>query len=254
MTLRALIADDEQLARERICDLLAREDDVEIVGEARNGEEAVAKILELRPSVVFLDIQMPALDGFGVIERIDTDHLPLIVFTTAYDQYALKAFEVHALDYLLKPFDPDRFHEAVGRIRARLESAQEGESGDLTGLVDLIRGRSRHLERIALRSASRFSFVRVEEVDCFEACGNYVRVCLANEEHLLRSTLSGLETRLDPARFVRIHRSTIVNVERIQELQSSFHGEYVVTLVNGRRLALSRGFRSRLQALIDNRI
>jgi two-component system, LytTR family, response regulator len=250
--LRALIVDDEPLARERVRALLAREQDVEVVAEARDGQEAVAAILAQKPDIAFLDVQMPVLDGFAVIERVGAEQLPIIIFTTAYDQYALKAFEVHALDYLLKPFDPDRFRAALERARGQLAQDRGEAQGELGQLIEYLRGRTPYLDRIALKTAGRISFVRVEEIDCVEACGNYVRLCLGNEGHLLRSTLAALEQRLDPARFVRIHRSAIVNVMRVKELQSSFHGEYVVTLEGGRRLTLSRSYRDRLKAILDN--
>jgi two-component system LytT family response regulator len=249
MMLRVLIADDEPLARVRVRDLLAGQPEVEVVGEARDGREAVAAIRRQSPDVVFLDVQMPELDGFGVLEALAGEKLPVIVFATAYDQYALKAFEVNALDYLLKPIDPDRFQSALQRARAQV-GRDDALRAELYELLQSLPNRPKFLERLVVRAGGRISFLRVDEADCFEACGNYIRMCVGSEEHLLRMTMATLETRLDPNRFLRIHRSAIVNVERVKELQSSFHGEYVVLLRNGRRLTLSRGYRDKLQQIL----
>jgi two-component system LytT family response regulator len=251
MSLRALIVDDEPLARQRVRDLLAHETEVEIAGEARDGYEAAESIRNLSPDVVFLDVQMPEMDGFGVIESIGVERFPAVIFTTAYDQYAIHAFEVSAVDYLLKPLDSDRFHQALERARAQ-RGRREDLRAELLGLLQSLPARPRYLDRLVVRSGGRIAFLHTEEIDCIEACGNYVKLCLGVEEHLLRMTMSALEGRLDPERFVRIHRSTIVNVERVKELQSTFHGEYVVILRTGRRVTLSRGYRERLQRILDS--
>jgi two-component system LytT family response regulator len=251
MTLRALVVDDEPFARARVCDLLAAEAEVEVVGEARDGLEAVAAIRRERPDIVFLDVQMPELDGFGVLEALAGEKLPVVIFTTAYDQYALKAFEVQALDYLLKPIDPDRFQQALQRAHSQV-GRDDALRAELLELLQSLPNRPKFLERLVVKTGGRISFLRVDEADCFEACGNYIRLCLGSEEHLVRMTMAVLETRLDPNRFLRIHRSTIVNVERVKELQSTFHGEYVVLLRNGRRLTLSRGYREKLQQILDS--
>jgi two-component system, LytTR family, response regulator len=251
MTLRALVVDDEPFARARVCDLLAAEAEVEVVGEARDGLEAVAAIRRERPDIVFLDVQMPELDGFGVLEALAGEKLPVVIFTTAYDQYALKAFEVQALDYLLKPIDPDRFQQALQRARSQV-GRDDALRAELLELLQSLPNRPKFLERLVVKAGGRISFLRADEADCFEACGNYIRLCLGSEEHLVRMTMAVLETRLDPHRFLRIHRSTIVNVERVRELQSTFHGEYVVLLRNGRRLTLSRGYREKLQQILDS--
>ena len=249
--MRVLIVDDEPLARQRVRHLLEQEAGIESLAEASNGSEAIEKIASDRPDLVFLDVQMPEVDGFDVIEAIGSEGCPSVIFTTAYDQYALRAFEVNAVDYLLKPVDPDRFRRALDRVRQQDRSRKDLQS-ELLGLLQSLPARPKPLERLVVKSGGRIAFVRVEELDCIEAYGNYLRLCLATEEHLLRMTISAIETRLDPTRFVRIHRSTIVNVDRVRELQSTFHGEYVVLLHSGRRLTLSRGYRDRLQSLLGN--
>jgi len=248
VSIRALIVDDEPLARQRLRRLLQDEPDVEIVGECADGGEAVAAIRADKPDLVFLDVQMPVLDGFGVLEAIGLEYLPAIVFVTAYDRYALRAFEYNALDYLLKPFDRDRFRKALERARAHLGRAPDSEEAQqLLGAVDEFKSQGKGLERLIIKSAGRVFFLRAEEIDWIEAAGNYVRLHVGKETHLLRDTMSSLEARLDPKRFLRIHRSTMVNIERIQEMQPLFHGDYVVILRDGTQLNLSRGYRQRLQ-------
>ena len=249
--MRVLIVDDEPLARQRVRQLLAGEVGIDSIAEAENGAEAIEKIEGERPDLVFLDVQMPEVDGFDVIEAVGSETFPRVIFTTAYDQYALRAFEVNAVDYLLKPVDPDRFRRALDRVRSQ-ERAADGVGAELLSLLKSLPTRPKYLERLVVRSGGRIAFVRAEEIDCIEACGNYLRLCRGSEEQLLRMTISALETRLDPSRFVRIHRSTIVNVERVTQLESTFHGEYTVLLKSGRRLTLSRGYRDRLQSLLDN--
>jgi two-component system, LytTR family, response regulator len=257
MTLRALIVDDEAVARRRIRRLLQREPDVTVVAEAADGRTAVQVIREQSPDVVFLDVQMPELDGFGVVAELG-HHPPTIVFVTAYDEYALRAFEVHALDYLLKPFDKTRFAAALERGKAQVRLGQSG--GMEQRLMAFLRTVEDHRpsprqplpERLVVKSAGRVSFVRVEELDWIEAAGNYVRLHVAKEDHLLRETLSGLEAKLDPRRFVRIHRSTIVNIDRIRQLQPAFHGDYVVQLHDGTELTLSRSCRDKLEEALGH--
>jgi two-component system, LytTR family, response regulator len=252
MALRALIVDDEPLARERIRTLLAQDPEVSLLGECRNGREAVKAIREERPDVVFLDVQMPGPDAFQVIQEVGPARMPAVVFVTAYDRYALKAFEVHAVDYLLKPFDAARFHEALRRARATIDASGRAEAErKLASLIKELSA-SPGVERLAVRSGSRVSFVGVDEIDYVEACGNYVRLHCGAERHLMRETLGGLEARLPVRRFVRIHRSTIVNLERIKELQPLFHGDWSVVLRSGTRLTLSRSYRDRLRHLVDD--
>jgi two-component system LytT family response regulator len=250
VAIRTLIVDDEPLARQRLRALLEADPDVELVGECGDGREAVAVLQKIRPDLVFLDVQMPALDGFGVLAAVG-GRLPVVVFVTAHDRYALRAFEVHALDYLLKPFDKDRFHTALARAKAQVRREQDGAvSQRLLDLLKDVREPRNALGRLVVKSGGRVYFVRVEDIDWVEAAGNYVRLHVGKEDHLLRESMAGLEARLDAARFLRIHRSTIVNVERIRELQPAFHGDYAVILRDGTELTLSRGYRDRLQALL----
>jgi two-component system LytT family response regulator len=247
--IRALIVDDEPLARERMRSLLGVEPDVDVVGEASNGLDAVDAILDRSPDLVFLDVHMPKLDGFEVIETVGADRMPAVVFVTAYDQHALRAFEVQALDYLLKPFDSDRFQGTLRRVRQQMQHAETGDlSQKLLALVRDLKGeRQSRAERLVVKSGGRLFFLRTDEIDWIEAAGNYVRLHVGAEGHLLRETMTAIESRLNPEIFFRIHRSHIVNIERIKELQPWFNGEYVVILRNGTKLTLSRGYRERLQ-------
>jgi len=250
VSIRALIVDDEPLARQRLRRLLQDEPDVEVTGECADGGEAVAAIRAQRPDLVFLDVQMPVLDGFGVLEALGIENLPAVILVTAYDRYALRAFEYNALDYLLKPFDRDRFRKALERARAHVGSDKQREEAEqLLGAVEEFKGEGKSLDRLVIKSSGRVFFLRVEELDWIEAAGNYVRLHVGKEAHLLRDTMNSLEARLDPKRFLRIHRSTLVNIERIQELQPLFHGDYVVILRDGTQLNLSRGYRQRLQEI-----
>ena len=256
--IRVLIVDDEPAARSRIRRLLKDEPDVTVVGEASDGATAVSAATSLAPDVLFLDIQMPESDGFDVLERLPATRRPLVVFVTAYDQYALRAFDVHALDYLLKPFDAERFRASFARVRDRLAHDQRTDAQLVRSLVDelrsgradlerLVKGEARHLERIMVRSSGKITFVKVADLDWLEASGNYVRLHTARGSHLIRETLSNLESRLDPRQFVRIHRSTIVNLDRVKEMQPWFSGDYLVILHSGVKLKLSRSFREAIE-------
>lgn len=248
---RALVVDDEPLARERLRMLLAAEDWLEIVHECTDGVAAVAAIQKLRPDLVFLDVEMPGANGFDVIEAIGAAHMPFVVFVTAYDKYAIRAFDVHAVDYLLKPFDRDRFHQALARARQQLEQRSGGElERRLLALVQDLRPAQQKLERFVIKAGGRVFFVRSEEIDWIEAAGNYVKLHVGTDAHLFRETMNALEARLNPDTFYRIHRSHIVNIERVRELQPWFNGEYVVFLKDGTRLTLSRGYREKLQERI----
>jgi two-component system LytT family response regulator len=248
-TIRALIADDEPLARERMRSLISGQPDVEVVAEASDGMEAVDAILTHSPDLVFLDVNMPKLDGFEVISTVGADRMPAVVFVTAYDQHALRAFEVQALDYLLKPFDAERFESALARVRRQMDSRESSDLGRrLLALVrDIKPERPARSERLVVKSGGRLFFLRADEIDWIEAAGNYVRLHVGSEAHLLRETMTAIEARLNPDVFFRIHRSHIVNIERIKELQPWFNGEYVVILRNGTQLTLSRGYREKLQ-------
>jgi two-component system LytT family response regulator len=246
--IKTLIADDEPLARERLAGLLAHEPDMEVVAQARDGEEAIAAIQDHSPDLAFLDVQMPHMSGFDVIEAIGPDRMPLVVFVTAYDQHALKAFQVRALDYLLKPFDRERFADALQRARKQIERDETGDLGRrLMALVKDLRKDQPRSDRLVVKSGGRLFFLRTDEIDWIEAAGNYVRLHVGTSSHLLRETMNAIEGRLDPEKFFRIHRSRIVNMERIQELQPWLNGEYAVLLRTGTRLTLSRGYREKLQ-------
>lgn len=250
--LRTLIVDDEPLARDKIRMLLAKDREIEIVGECANGHEAIEAIEKESPDLLFLDIQMPGVDGFGVLESVGPERVPGVVFVTAYDEHAIHAFEVHALDYLLKPFAQKRFNEALVRAKDQLRKHSGGGlSQQLLALLGDLHGAPKYLERLVVKSSGRVFFMKVNEVDWIEAAGNYVNIHAANETHLLRETMNGIEMHLDPKRFVRIHRSTLVNIERIKELSPLFHGDYVVTLMNGTRLTMSRSYRSKLSGLVN---
>jgi two-component system LytT family response regulator len=246
--IRTLIVDDEAMARERVASLLRQQPDIEVVGECADGAQALTAIERLEPELVFLDVQIPIVDGFGVIRALSPSRMPLVVFTTAYDEYALKAFEVHALDYLLKPFDSPRFLRTLERARERLERQRAGDLGRrlLAMVQDLKPEPSQPAERIVVKSGGRIFFVRTEEIDWVDAAGNYVRLHVKGESYLFRETMATIEKRLDQNRFARIHRSHIVNIERIKELQPS-GGDYAVVLFTGTRLPLSRGYRDKLQ-------
>ena len=246
--IKVLVADDEPLARERLTGLLSQEPDIEVVSQARDGEEAITAIHDDSPDLVFLDVQMPQMNGFDVIEAVGTDKMPLVIFVTAYDQHALKAFQVRALDYLLKPFDRERFKDALARARKQLEREENGDLGRrLLALVKDLRRDQPKSDRLVVKSGGRLFFLRTDEIDWVEAAGNYVRLHVGPGSHLLRETMNAIEGRLDPEKFFRIHRSRIVNMERIQELQPWLNGEYAVLLRTGTRLTLSRGYRETLQ-------
>jgi two-component system LytT family response regulator len=255
---RALIVDDERMARKRLRTLLASEKDFDVVGECANGAAAVDTIRTLMPDLVFLDVQMPELDGFGVVREVGADRMPFVVFVTAFDQYALRAFEVSALDYLTKPFDRERFQDTLRRVRQQValrEGARTGRDtvGDelhkrLAALLDQVQRRPRLAERLMIRTGGRVIFLRADEVDWIEAAGNYVKLHSGRDTHLLHEGLASLATRLDPSLFARIHRSTLVNLDRVREVQPWFHGDAVAILRDGTKLSVSRTYRQRLEA------
>lgn len=245
--IRALIVDDEPLARERIRDLVERDAEVELVGECRDGQEAVSAIRELAPDVVFLDVQMPEKSGFEVVDEIGVANLPVVVFVTAYDTFALKAFEVAALDYLLKPFDEDRFALTLERAKAQVRSRQPNAFQQrVLSMMEQLRPAPAVLERIMLKTGGSLVFLKTEDIDWIAAEGNYVRLHVGSGSHLVRETIHSLDEQLDPRRFLRVHRSTIVNLDRVREIQPLVHGEHRVVLKNGTTLTLSRGYRDRL--------
>ena len=249
--IRTLIVDDEPLARRGIRKHLEAARDIEIIAECGNGADALKAIETLAPDLVFLDVQMPELDGFSVLEAIE--HMPAVIFVTAYDRFALRAFEVNALDYLLKPFDPERFEQALQRARASLERQSLGDlNRRLQKLITSLSANGKFVDRLVIKAGGRISFLSVDEIDWIEAADNYVRLHAGRENHLLRKTMTALEERLDPAKFVRVHRSTIVNIDRIKELYPLLKGEYEIVLKTGARLASGRGYRERLHELCKN--
>jgi two-component system LytT family response regulator len=251
MKIRALIVDDEPPARELIATLLGQEPDVEIVGQCANGRAAVEAIDQLRPDLLFLDVQMPGVDGFGVLAHVPAERWPLIVFVTAYDQHAVRAFEVHALDYLLKPFEYDRLRESVQRARAKLnQPAGAAEQVRLLALLEELQSRNQRWDRLVVREAKRITFVKPDEIDWIEAEGNYLQLHVGSKSYLLRETMNAAEERLALKKFLRISRSALVNLERIKEWQPLAHGDSVLLLKDGTRLTVSRVYREKLDQLI----
>lgn len=246
MTLRALIVDDEAVARRRLRRLLG-DGGVIIVGECGDGASAVQSIGALRPDVVFLDVQMPELDGFDVVRGVGADAMPLTVFVTAYDEYAVRAFEVHALDYLLKPVDAEHIARAVERVRKSLAASDASGDGRLRTLLEQFADERRYLRRVPVPAEGRLIIVRVEEIDWISAADNYVTLHVGRREFLLRRSLAGLERELDPNEFVRIHRGTVVRVDRVRELVPESHGDYTARLADGTDLAVSRNHWAQLK-------
>ncbi len=253
--IRALIVDDELLARKRLKTLLRSETDVEIVGEAADGESAVEAIRRTGPDLVFLDVQLPEGNGFSVIEAIGAERMPLVVFVTAYDRYALKAFEVRALDYLLKPFDRERLERALGQARQqlRLAGGPEEFQNRLRDLLRENRTGQASPERILVKSKGRIIILRTSDIDWVGSTGNYVTLHCGSESHLIRETMADIGKRLDAQTFVRIHRSSIVNLDRIKEIQPTFHGEYDVILKTGARLVLSRTYSGKFRRIFESK-
>jgi two-component system LytT family response regulator len=248
---RVLIADDEPLARQRLQMLLDTEEWIEVVAECGDAASAKASIESLHPDLVFLDVEMPGASGFELIDAIGPERMPFFIFVTAFDTYALRAFDVHALDYLLKPFDRERFRTALLRARDQLERRSAGDlERRLIELVHGLKPAAPTLERFVVKTSGRVFFIRASEIEWIEAAGNYVKLHAGTETHLFRETMNTVEAKLDPDVFYRIHRSHIVNIERVRELQPWFNGEYVVCLKSGARLTLSRGYREKLQERI----
>ena len=251
--IRALVIDDEPLARGMIREMLAHDPEAEVVGECANGHEAVDAIRSLSPDIVFLDVQMPELGGFEVLDSFKEGELPTIIFVTAYDQYALRAFEVHAFDYLLKPFDRERFDRAWQRAKSCVaEGRVNCRDSRILALLEELKAGSQYIERLVIKAEGRVFFLDVDHINYIEAEGNYVGVHNGQKSYLLRETISGLESQLDPKKFLRIHRSTIVKIDKIKELQPWFHGEYRVILEDGKQLMLSRNYRANMQAAVGN--
>jgi len=248
MKIRALIVDDEPLARQRIRLLAGDEPDLELIGEVDSAADALVAIARDSPDLLFLDVQMPEMDGFELLQKLPRERLPLVIFTTAYDRHAVRAFETHALDYLLKPFQPDRFKGAVLRAREHLTNQQANAAA--RGLLDLLAARhsssivsavTQYLTRLTIKSDDKMVVIRTGDIDSIESAGNYVAVNAGKESHIMRETLNALEKQLDPEKFLRVSRSAIVNLDRVKELQPMFKGEHIIVLQNGKRLAMTRG-------------
>lgn len=260
-----LIVDDEPTARRGVRLLLERDPEVLVVGEASSGAEAVRRIVADKPDLVFLDVQMPEMDGFKVLQAVGTQHAPTIIFVTAHDHHALQAFEVSAVDYLLKPFDDERFLSALRRAKSEIMRRQTDALGaKLSNLLAYLQAggptaveppasiEAVHNDRILLKSGGEIFFLKADEIDWIEAEGDYMKFHASGRTHLLRETMGRLESRLDGKRFIRIHRSTIVNIDRVRKLSPSFAGEYAVILHDGTKLKLSRGYHDRLQELLKS--
>jgi two-component system LytT family response regulator len=253
-TIKVAIADDEPLARERLRSLLEGREGYAIVAECVDGAEALAALTQHDIDLLFLDVQMPGLNGFQILDSLSSGPLPMIVFVTAFDDYALRAFDVSALDYLLKPFDKERFEMTLIRVEERFFGREKAEmSGELREFIRTLSTTASptHVSRFPVRANGEIYFVRVEDVDWIDAEGNYVALHAAGRRHLVRDTIKSLEDRLDPAKFVRVHRSAIINVDRLRKLQPYFHGEYVITLQDGTTLTSSRTYSDRLRALLE---
>ena len=257
--IKTLIVDDEPLARRNLRVLLAKDPQIEILDECRNGREAVKAINALLPDLIFLDIQMPEMDGFDVLAQVGPEQIQAIIFVTAFDQYALKAFDVHALDYLLKPFDDERFTHALQRAKTQIEAREINRlSKRLLALLEARENERKspsqqpgYLTRVMIKASGRVVLLKVDEIDFIEADGNYAKLHVGRKAHLLREKMNELEGQLDPARFVRIHRSIIVNLDRIKEMHPHFNGDYIVVLEDGRQLRMSRTRREQLESRLN---
>ncbi|MBV9342549.1 MAG: response regulator transcription factor [Acidobacteria bacterium] len=254
--MRLIIADDESLAREKLRFMLACEPGVQVVAECQDGAETVRALATYKPDILLMDIRMPDMDGFEVLSRVPVQDMPMVIFTTAYDSHAVRAFEAHALDYLLKPFDQERLHQAVNRARSELLKANDRE---VTERILHLLSESAGIQpsvtrRLIVKAGGRVLFLSFDEIDWVEAAANYIRIYAGKETYVLRKGIGEIAERLDPLQFIRIHRSTIVNVHKIKALQPVNSGEYIVILKDGKELSCSRGYRSGLQELVDKNL
>ncbi len=255
LRIKTLIVDDEALARIRIRDMLRHDPEIEIIGESAEGSQAVEMIRKFRPQLLFLDVQMPGADGFSVLKRLDSSQIPLVIFVTAYEQYAVRAFHVHACDYLLKPFKRKRFEEALARAKSELLNKNDSEIARRTLMVlQELQKQPKYLDRFAIKERGRVFLLKSQDVDWIEAEDNYVRLHSKKIGYLIRQTITSVEDQLDPNLFVRIHRGAIVNIERIQELQQLFHGACRVVLQDGTTLPLSKSYREKLRQFFGQQI
>jgi two-component system LytT family response regulator len=245
--IKALIADDELLARKFIRRMLKDDHEVEIVAECNDGKSTLDMIEKHHPDVVFLDVQMPEMDGFAVLQAIGCERWPEIVFTTAYEQYAIRAFELHALDYLLKPFDQARFRDALSHVKKQLSSRHSDSTRQqISALLENMKIRPEYLERLIIKADGRISFLNTRDIDWIEADDKYVHLHTSKTARMVRQTLSAMESQLDPRKFLRVHRSAIVNIDRIKELHPLFNGEHSIVLEDSTRLTLSRNYKDKL--------
>lgn len=250
MKIRTLIVDDEPLARARIRKMLGEAADVEIIGECENGPEAIAFIQKHQPNLAFLDVQMPEVSGFDVLRALPSEQWPAVIFVTAHDHHALEAFEVHALDYLLKPFKEARFQAALERARKHLQARDVATlNQSLQSLLGTAKPEAQYPSRLAVKSGERTTFVKVEDVDYIEAAANYVILHTGTQNHIVRETLTNLEIRLSPKTFLRVNRSAMVNLDRVKEVKPALRGEHVIVLKSGKEIALTRGVREVQQRL-----
>lgn len=251
--MRTIIADDESLARKKLRLMLDSEPEIEIIAECDNGESTVRALTTRETDLLMLDVQMPDMDGFEVLRSISPDRMPMVIFTTAYDRHAVRAFEAHALDYLLKPFDYERLHQAVSRARTELLRAHDRDATErvLNYLSERVSGPDKRSRRVVIKAGGRIVFLSFDEIDWIEAAANYVKINAEKHSYVLREGIGRIADRLDPAQFIRIHRSIVVNVDKIKELQPVNSGEYIVVLKNGKELSCSRGYRAGLQRFID---
>ncbi len=248
--IRTLVVDDMGLARRRVRRYLKDDPEIEIIGECSNGREAIKAIETHAPDLVFLDVQMPGVSGFEVLEAIGVERMPAVIFVTAYEEHALRAFEVHAVDYLLKPFEPERLQQAIKRAKNQIAREERGGLNErLYALLKDVKAEPKYLRRMAIKSSGRTIFLSTEEIDWIDTAGNYLQLHVGRETHLIRERMNQLEAKLDPEKLVRIHRSTIVNTERIKETQPLFNGDQVVILRDGTQLTMSRTYRDRLFSL-----
>jgi two-component system, LytTR family, response regulator len=255
MTYSVLIVDDEPLARERIRSFLAEDEELKVCAECVDGLEAVAAIETYSPDLVFLDIQMPELTGFGVIDTIGVEKMPLTIFVTAYDQYAIQAFEAHALDYLLKPYDEERFQKTLRRAKEQLEKRNHDElHKQLSKLLSDVTPKTECIRRIVVKDAGKIFFVLVDEILWIDAAGNYLDLHTKDKTHCIRETMKKIESKLNPKQFVRIHRSTIVNLNHIQEMQAYLNNDFIIILTNGDKVVLSRNYRVKMEEALGKKL
>jgi two-component system LytT family response regulator len=251
-TIRTLIVDDEPLARQHLRSLLLDDGDIDVIAECGNGRDAVSLIRDKHPDLVVLDIQMPELNGLGVIDEVGPETMPATIFVTAHDEYAVKAFDAHAVDYVMKPVDRERFHDAIERVKERLRDTNDATPAPLVGLVDQLRAEGTMApRRIALKRDGRLLFVRVDDIDWIEAADDHVVVHVGRDVFRQRDTLTRLEQRLPSHKFLRVHRSSIVNVDRIREMQPWFQGDFVLIMADGTRVTTGRSYRERVREFIE---